>query len=98
MNIIINVNKQDYQLKNGTGDVVLSRYYGMKEVLVKEEKKMVESTKLVGYFKNTFEALEYIVKDQEHDNDITSILELKKMYINTMRDVRSYAQQLKIEG
>ena len=95
MNIIINVNSQDYQLKNGTGDILLARHNGFKK---NGKGEQVEQTKYVGSFKNSFEALEYIVKDQEHDNDITSILELKEMYVNTMRDVRKIAKQLKIEG
>ena len=95
MNIIFNINNQDYQLKSGTGDILLARHNGLKKNGKGEE---VESTKHVGSFKNSFEALEYIVRDQEHDNEISSLIELKQMYINTMSDVRNIAKQLKIEG
>jgi len=98
MNIIVNVNNQDYQLKNGTGDVVLNRYYGQKKSVVKEETKMIDSVKIVGYFKNTFDALAYIVSDQELNNEVTSLLGLKELYENTIKDVRRIAKQLQIEG
>lgn len=84
MKIIFNVNKVDYLLKDGTGDILLYRYNGTKKDKKGDE---VELTSFVGAFRNSFEALGYIVRDQEYNNDITSILELKQMYETVLKNL-----------
>lgn len=100
MNIIFDVNTINYQLRGGTGDLVLSRYFGKKMVKKPKSDELteVEDTKLVGYFGNVFQALEYIIQDQTLNNDATTLLELKDIYFNTINDIRVIAKQFKLEG
>jgi len=100
MNIVFNVNKQDYQLKGGTGDFTLNRYYGTKKVKVKgkDDLQDVEDVKLVGFFGNVFQALEHIIQDQTLNNDATTLLELRDIYFNTIDEIRTIAKQFKLEG
>jgi len=98
MNIIFEINKQEYQIKGGTNDFILNRYYGTKEVKIKDtdDTKDVDDVKLVGYFGDVFHALEYVITDQALNNDATSLLELKDIYFNTLKDIKHTTKQFRI--
>ena len=89
MNIRFEANNQEYQLTGGTGDFLLSRCYGIQE---NKKGEPVERTKYVGAFGDVFRALEYVIKDQALNNDATSLLELKEIYLKTISDIREIAE------
>jgi len=93
MNIIFEVNKQNYQLKGAYDDFTLNRHNGFKIVKGKE----IEKTSLVGNFKNVFHALEGIIHDQTLNNDATTLLELRDIYFTTIDEIRMIAKQFKLE-
>ena len=100
MDIKFKVNNQEYQLKDRTGDFMLNRYYGTKEVVNKDTGKvsLVDNVDFVGNLPNIFYALDYIAsKDQPLSNDATELLELRDIYFNTLKDVKEIAEQFRIK-
>lgn len=98
MDIIFEVGNKQYRLKSGSYDLTLQTYmleYQDKEGNVYDEPK--EKTSDIGFFKNEFQALNYLVDHVALNSDAETLLDQAKFRQQTLKEIKEIAEQFRIK-